>query len=108
MGVLSDIHINPFYRDNITRLSYCEDNGVKTRYTDQLAPLGRMGCDPPVELLRRFLVKINETEPDLDFLFMPGDFIGHAIPMPNSSEPINPTKWAQLMDVHKQISNLIK
>ena len=51
-AVLTDVHVNPNYYQNITASSFCEkkDDG-KEVYTDQLAPFGRFGCDPPAATL---------------------------------------------------------
>ena len=42
----------------------------------------------------------------IDLLFMPGDFIGHTIPLPDG-KPFDSAKYQQLKDVHQQISGLL-
>lgn len=52
------------------------------------APLGRLGCDPPLALFESFLQQMKDTESQqLDFILMPGDFVAHGIPL----EPTDPT-----------------
>ena len=83
IAVLTDVHLNPLYQPNITRTTYCQiDKG--NEYTNDIALFGRIGCDPPELLLDRFLQRLNESEKP-DILFMPGDFLGHAIPLPSNN-----------------------
>lgn len=92
VAVLSDTHVNVNYQNNITADTYCEKSGsTKMQYTDVIAPLGRMGCDPPVELLQRFLDRMKEGGAP-DVLFMPGDFIGHSIPV-DKSKPMDEARY---------------
>ncbi len=105
-AVLTDVHININYVPNITADTYCELKPANTQYTKDISYFGRLGCDPPPALLERFLQRINQTEPDLDLLFMPGDFIGHSIPI-SAKDPFNPENYAKLKDVHSLISNMI-
>jgi hypothetical protein len=80
-GVLSDVHVEPNYQQNITADTKCILNEKKVVYTDQFAPYGRLGCDIPVGTLELVLKRMSEKEKKLDVLFMPGDFIGHTIPI---------------------------
>lgn len=77
---MTDIHINPGYYPNITADTFCEMKPTGVNYTEELAYMGRQGCDPPIELLERILIKLS-AEPNLHILYMPGDFIGHGIPI---------------------------
>ena len=79
--MLTDVHIDPHYQANVTVETYCELSPRGYNYTENVAHLGRLGCDAPIELLERVLYKMNQSEGNLDLLFMPGDFIGHAIPI---------------------------
>ncbi len=51
VAVLSDIHLQPFYDQTLDNNTYCQshfvDKKVKPRKADKIAPLGRIGCDPP-------------------------------------------------------------
>ena len=75
-------------------------------FTDQLAPYGRFGCDPPVETLELLLKRMRDQETNIDLLFMPGDFIGHAIPLA-AGKPFDPSKYTYLKQVHTTISDLL-
>jgi len=98
--------VNPNYYANITADTYCEmkDKGVK--YTETLAFLGRQGCDPPPNLFERFLIRLSKVEKDVDILFMPGDFIGHSIPVP-ATGIFDQKKYDELFSVHEMISDLL-
>jgi hypothetical protein len=51
-----------------------------------------MGCDPPLATLELILKRMRDQEMGIDLLFMPGDFIGHSIPIPNG-KPFDPAKY---------------
>jgi hypothetical protein len=58
-AILTDIHINTGYFPNITLDTFCENKTTGVKYTDQVAHLGRQGCDPPIELLEKILLKMS-------------------------------------------------
>ena len=92
-AILTDVHIDPTYQANITAASYCSNKGDgKEVYTDQLAPYGRLGCDPPAATLELMLKRMRDQEMGVDLLFMPGDFVGHTIPIANG-KPFDPTRY---------------
>ena len=106
-AILTDVHIDPTYQANITEATYCSKKGDgKEVYTDQLAPYGRLGCDPPAATLELILKRMRDQEMGIDLLFMPGDFIGHTIPI-SDGKPFDAAKYQQLKDVHQQISGLL-
>lgn len=50
--------------------------------------MGKLGCDPPLQLLESFLQQIKDTEgQDLDFILIPGDIVAHGVPL----EPKDPS-----------------
>lgn len=94
-AILTDVHIEPNYQANISAegFSYCAKRpDGKEVYTDQLAPYGRVGCDPPAATLELILKRIRDQEMGVDLLFMPGDFIGHSIPI-GSDKEFDPVKY---------------
>ncbi len=106
-AILTDIHIDPGYQDNITSASSCRKTPDGTEvYTDQLAPYGRLGCDPPLVTLELILKRMRDQEQGLDLLFMPGDFIGHGITI-YEGQPFDLAKYQKLKEVHTSISELL-
>ena len=85
MATLSDIHLNLKYDPNVIydkqNRIFCEQNAEGTNpLDDEVANLGRYGCDTPIELLERMLQTMRKKNPKLDVLFLPGDMIGHGYP----------------------------
>jgi hypothetical protein len=105
-AVLTDVHIDPHYQANVTAETYCELKPQGYNYTKDVAHLGRLGCDAPIELFERVLYKINQSEGNLDLLFMPGDFMGHTIPI-EPRMPFDEAKYSQLFQIHWEISELL-
>ena len=62
-AVLTDVHVDPGYMANITADSYCSVKSTgKVVYTEQLAPYGRIGCDPPIETIELIIKRLSEKE----------------------------------------------
>jgi hypothetical protein len=43
-----------------------------------------MGCDPPIAAFEKIMQKLNYSAYEqgrIDMLFLPGDFIGHSLPI---------------------------
>ena len=53
-----------------------------------------------------FVRKIKSMEPNLDVLFITGDFVGHEIPI-ELNEPDSPFFYNLLLEVHSNISSYI-
>ena len=108
IAVMSDLHLNINYNDNITAQTFCEKQGTTQNwhYTDVIAPLGRMGCDPPLVLFERFAKRLNESEPDLSVLFLPGDLVGHSLII-NVDQPWNEGNYEKIMGVHGYIADIL-
>jgi len=98
-GVLTDVHVEPNYHPNITAETRCMLKENNVVYTDKFAPYGWLGCDIPVTTLELVLKRMSEKENRLDVLFMPGDFIGHSIPIDDDA-PFNLESYEKLKDVH--------
>jgi len=79
-GVFSDIHLLLDYQPNLSPEQYCVPNSSGS---DIVLPtnayFGRFGCDVPETLVRAAMQKMLNENPDLDFLLIPGDFIGHGL-----------------------------
>ena len=99
VAVLNDVHVDLSYSSSscIPRLAnsqtnqQIEDNvntfaqeNLEQSFGSSLAPLGRYGCDPPLELTRTFLQKIKLTDPNIDFLLVPGDLVVHGASLDKS------------------------
>jgi len=48
---------------------------------DTMAYFGRFNCDVPALMVERAFQKMSAENPDLDFILVPGDYIGHNISM---------------------------
>jgi hypothetical protein len=46
---------------------------------DVLAPLGRYGCDPPIDLVEKMMKTLADQAEDFDAIIVPGDFVAHGI-----------------------------
>lgn len=46
-----------------------------------MAYFGRFGCDVPAAMVDRAFEKMAIENPDLGFIIMPGDIVGHMIPI---------------------------
>ena len=106
VAVISDMHLNVKYRPDLSEKTFCEDNNGQAESAEMYAPYGRIGCDPPPLLLEKLLQRLNQTDGQIDILFLPGDFIGHSIPI-EQDQPFDITKYQQLQDVHTKISDLL-
>ena len=102
MGVISDIHVRLDYDPAVGTDRYClrqdeEEPAVALRayrYLTSLlqsgtdggealeAPLGRLMCDIPKELLGYMLqtfVELNSEDEAVDYILLNGDLIGHHV-----------------------------
>jgi hypothetical protein len=75
MASLSDIHYFPDYDIMSSASSYCWPGDQSD---ETVANFGRYGCDSPEALIDLVLSKMAEENPDLDVVFLPGDFVAHA------------------------------
>ena len=110
VGVVSDAHIMPNYDPYMNNSCYCTVGCTMENihlnplfYTDQYAPLGRIFCDSPPQLVDSMLEKLQREAPDLDVLFVTGDIVGHGYAQ-DPLLPYNPSKFETLMKVHRDFS----
>jgi hypothetical protein len=114
MGAISDIHVEEHYDPNISNLYYCTQGITEPRNMTDMeefvssdpAPLGRIFCDSPLILFEKLLDQITFLRPNLNVLFVTGDFIGHGMGGDRKS-PYSDEVYQDLLDVHKNISDLL-
>ena len=80
-GVLSDIHLQPFYRPDkpVDGNYFCVDQDFGDETTSDMAYFGRLGCDLPALMVERAFQKMSTENPDINFILVPGDFVGHEL-----------------------------
>ena len=62
IGLVSDVHINPDYNENVPfdYYMFCDNQYANNTFPSVIkAPLGRIGCDPPPFLVDQMLRKLN-------------------------------------------------
>ncbi len=83
LAVFSDLHILPIYNPNVNNSCWCSTGcsghqDVRADVASSVfAPLGRLYCDPPLDLADAFFQKLQLEQPDLDILLVTGDIVGH-------------------------------
>ncbi len=109
MGAFSDVHAEPTYDPWMSNEYYCKNkqsgfndlkkDGLEDFVSEEYAPLGRFFCNPPPVLFDKMLQKMKQIEPDLDVLFITGDFIGHRTNN-RRDRPYDPNRYIKLMEIH--------
>ena len=51
----------------------------RRQVSNTFAPLGRVLCDAPDQLVETLFKKLNQTEGKIDALMITGDMVGHAL-----------------------------
>ena len=71
--VVSDFHLDPFYKDNVSATDFCRSK-VNGTAADYKAPYGRVGCDIPKLLLDTVLkgMKDVDSEENASFILLTG------------------------------------
>ena len=91
-GVMTDIHMSTKYMPNLEASpTYCEAGKDAIESVD-VAHFGRIGCDPPYELVETMIKMMAEENPDLDVILLPGDFSGHGTSLDMHKEYDEATK----------------
>ena len=57
----------------------CPASSGETEYLDTNAYFGRFGCDLPKSMVERAFEKMKADNPDLNYILVPGDYVGHSI-----------------------------
>jgi hypothetical protein len=114
MGAFSDIHAQATYDKNANNSVYCVSpidgyqnmTGLEGFMNGDPAPLGRSFCNPPTDLFQFMLQKLKLLQPNLDVLFVTGDFIAHRTSN-KAGKPYSDQKYDTLMGVHANLSRLL-
>jgi hypothetical protein len=116
MGAFSDIHAEARYDPMASNEYYCKSppnsfnnltgDGLIDFVSDKYAPLGRIYCNPPAILFDTMLLKLKDIEPNLDILFITGDFIAH-FTNNERGDPYDPQKYDTLMGIHQNLSTMV-
>ena len=77
VGLISDMHLNPYYDSTIDVADDCWSSG-STKADDVMA-LARYGCDPSAEFVEMVFQRFNEAFGEVDVMLVTGDFTGHDI-----------------------------
>lgn len=81
IGVLNDIHYDPYYDNTAAVAEQCRENSPLEMSSFQMSPgpspYGHFGCDSPMSLIDIVMNKVKNLEPDLNILLISGDFLGH-------------------------------
>lgn len=117
-GVLSDIHLQPYYNPKIPQVSpagdqyWCVPQEDFVWYTDPVeANFGRLGCDLPALMIVRGFEKMSAENSDINFILVPGDFVGHELSMDfeeDVSFKDSQNHYDELKSVHNQVSLLFE
>jgi predicted MPP superfamily phosphohydrolase len=75
IGVIADLHFDPFYDPTTSADTWCENN--LESIPDVSAPIGRHGCDPNFALIEVMLKHFRHTFASPDVLLIVGDHVGH-------------------------------
>lgn len=73
--------------------------GLEDFISSEFAPLGRMYCNPPELLFEKMIEKMKTLRPNLQVLFITGDFIGHHTNN-KRGEPYDNKRYDRLMGMH--------
>jgi hypothetical protein len=77
VGVIADLHTNPYYDPTISADYDCVKQQGAT--TDVVAPLCRYGCDSSTSLINVMLQHFRSTFGKPDLLLVTGDHVAHCI-----------------------------
>lgn len=81
--LISDIHLDIAYEEDYASSCKCHSVGLNGRnvtieQTQDWKPLGRFGCDSPLELLNSALYEMRAINSYPDYILVTGDVIGHS------------------------------
>ena len=96
VGVISDLHMNPYYSATASEDTNCvasNDKDFET-VTKDTAPIGRINCDPSPILVDYMLQRFTEAFGDVDVILVTGDHVAHGV-SPHHGQG-SPESWAKL------------
>jgi len=88
VGFIADLHMNVLYEPTSSVDNNCwGSNSYMTNpfeveeqvAAEEYAAYGRMGCDPPQKLVSFMLDQMKSEHPDVDFVIVSGDHVGHGL-----------------------------
>lgn len=114
--VFSDIHVDILYKENYSKEFQCHQESIKPDLdvhptpTDDIKPIGRFGCDPPIRLIESAFNYAKSINKDPDFIIITGDFIGHytAIILTDSNQYLPLYNMEMIFATYSQIMQSLK
>lgn len=107
MASISDLHMMPMYDPLRSSDAYCWPDSGSIPLAEP-AYFGQYSCDPPTETVRALLSKLSTEHPDLDVVFLTGDYVSHAIAFePPPSPSYSTSSYTQLLDITQQVAGLM-
>lgn len=85
VGILADPHMLDAYEPSSSS-HHCGRGGTISKTAGPNAPLGRLGCDAPPELIEALMQTFKNKEGTPDFFTLNGDVIGHGISIKDPTE----------------------
>lgn len=82
IGVLTDMHLQVDYLPDRSPSQYCckqNDPTKEDKIMADIAHFGRWKCDVPQSMVDAAMAKMRAENPDLAFILVPGDIVGHGI-----------------------------
>ena len=82
IGVLTDMHLQVNYLPDRATSQYCikqKDPSKEDVILPDMAYFGRWKCDVPQSLIEAAMAKMKADNPDIAFILVPGDIVGHGI-----------------------------
>ena len=76
VGVVSDFHTMLAYDSQVSDADDCKPGGAKA---SEIAPIGRINCDPSPTLVDFMLQRFNQAFGSVDVILVTGDHVGHGI-----------------------------
>ena len=104
IGLLSDLHLNWRY-DEMTGGSCMKHESGPAEYR---APMGRYGCDPPLNLINVMMHRLNEVFTERDIILLTGDLNGHHTAMADPDAPLNAeATYSLLISQHAGVNQVL-
>ena len=107
MATVSDLHLMPMFDPYRSSDGYCWP-GSGSQVLDTPAFFGQFGCDPPTETVTLLFSKLSSEHPDLDVIFLTGDYVAHAIPFePPPEKSYDTASYEEVLSINEQVSQLM-
>lgn len=106
VGVISDLHMNPYYSATASEDTNCVASNAAGTVSNDTAPIGRINCDPSPVLVGYMLQRFTEAFGDVDVILVTGDHVAHKV-SPHHGQG-SPEAWAKLKDNLDQSAQLLQ